>query len=284
MEIRLENLSYVYKSFRRHKTAIDNANAVIKPGLYVLLGENGAGKTTLMQIIAGLRYPTSGKCYINEAQTKLRLPSILSHTSFLGSEAIFPGATINEMVKIHSPFYPRFDMEMLNRNLRDFNLSGDEKLKHLSFGNRHKAMVAYNLALRTEIALYDEPATGLDIESKETLRKLVAADTDETQTVIISTHNIDDLRTLYDGVIILSDGKLLLCDSTEHIASRLLFKRVREIPEHALYSEPYGGEFHVITPNEGDEETNVDYRMLYLALRSKNQSQILKQLNNGSKQ
>ena len=279
MTITLENLTYVYGSRRYSKTAVENANAVISPGIYVMLGENGAGKTTLLQIIAGLRYPTSGQCLIDGAPTKYRLPSILAHTTFLGSEAVFPGATINEMVKIHAQFYPRFDPEMLANNLREFGLTGNEKLKFLSFGNRHKAMVAYMLSLRAEIALYDEPATGLDIESKEILRQLVAACTDETQTVIISTHNIDDLRALYDGAVIISDGKLLLVSSAERISRSLSFISSKEAIDGALYVEPYGPMFNLIVPNDGSSDTPIDYRMLYLALRSDKKNQILELIN-----
>lgn len=277
MTITLDNLTYSYKGSKT--VALKNVSATITPGTYVLLGENGAGKTTLLQIIAGLRYPTAGSCLIDEARASYRLPSVLAHTSFLGSEAIFPGESIKEMTRIHAKFYPNFDREMLEYNLREFGLTGEEKLKHLSFGNRHKAMVAYMLALRTEIALYDEPATGLDIESKETLRKLVARDTNEEQTVIISTHNIDDLRALYDGVIIISKSELLLCCDAERITSRLAFRSVSSRPDNALYCEEVGGNYNVIIPNDGNDDTSVDYRLLYLALRSENKERILNQIN-----
>lgn len=267
MDISLQQVSYAYHS--KAPMVLDVINAHLTPGIYLLLGENGAGKTTLLHIIAGLRFPVAGKCRIDGADTRLRLPSILSHVAYLGDNMEFPASTVNATVRCHAQFYPDFDPELLARLLANFGLTGDERLRDLSLGNRHKSQVAYMLSLRSDILLLDEPANGLDIESRAALQQMMAECITPEQTVIVSTHTFADLRNLYDGVMVLSHGRLLVAVRIDTILDRLTFGTALLPPPEALYFEPRLGRIHYLRRRTAaDTDTDIDYQLLYTALKS----------------
>ena len=246
-----------------------------------MLGENGAGKTTLLHLIAGLLYPTEGECLVNGNSMTRRRPSELSSVFFLGDSMPFPAKTINEMARIHGVFYPRFNPKMLKENLASFGFTGKERLDRMSLGNRHKSQIAYALALNVDTLLLDEPANGLDINSKQSLQSMIAHCVGEEQTVIISTHTVADLQNLFDGIIVLSRGHLLLAASTGNITEKVAFV-TSPIPEVSpVYQETRINMFHSITANDGSSDSDIDYLLLYNALmKPESRSQLLQLLNN----
>lgn len=266
MEINLNGLSYRYPHSAR--AALSDINARISPGMHLLLGENGAGKTTLLHLIAGLLFPTEGCCTVNDCPTRLRLPSIGSRMFFTGTGLELPAHSMNELARIHAQFYPRFSPERLRENLTRFGIEGSEKLRDLSLGNMQKAKIAYALALNTEILLLDEPANGLDIQSKRIMQKMLAEQTGDEQTVIVSTHSVADLEHLYDGVIDLSHGRLLYALKVDELLRRVRFAVSDAKPADAIYSEMRIGRYHSIIANSGDNYSEPDYQLLYLAMRN----------------
>lgn len=263
--IKLNNISYNY---RKGAEALKNVSATIDNGIYIMLGENGAGKTTLLHIIAGLLQPTSGECEVDGENVWFRTPAMMERIFFLDNNMSFPADTIYEAAKIHSVFYPNFDKEMLQRNLAHFNMTGNEGLSKMSFGNRQKAQLAYALSLKCDVLLLDEPTNGLDISSKQQLQSMVAECTDENQTVIVSTHTVGDLENLYDGAIILKNGQVIISAPTEAICSKLLFKTSMSPMPGAIYSEMKLGLFLTIEPNEHGEFNDIDYVRLYNAVHN----------------
>lgn len=262
----LNNLTYVY---RKGVEALSNASASIGGGIYLLLGENGAGKTTLLHVIAGLLYPSSGECLLDNSAISNRCPEDMCRIFFLGDNMDFPFVSIDEMVKCHAVFYPNFDAEMLRRNLDRFDMTGKEHFNRLSLGNRHKAQLAYALSLRTEVLLFDEPANGLDIPSRLQLQTMIAECADPGQTVIISTHIISDLRNLYDGVLVLSRGRLLLAETVDSLLDRVSFTVTSVPPVSPLYMERRVNAFHAIMPASVETESvDVDYELLFNALHN----------------
>ena len=274
--ITLNQLSFGYFKWAE---ALTNVSACIGSGIHLLLGENGAGKTTLLHIIAGLLKPQKGECLIDGCNVADRMPSVMSQVFFLGENMPFPANTINEMAKIHAVFYPTFDSAMLKANLEAFGFNGSEKLKDLSLGNRKKAQLAYALSLRTSVLLLDEPTNGLDITSKQTLQTLIARCIDETQTLIVSTHTVFELQNLYDSIIMLSKGRMLLSMSTFDIIQRLAFRTSPIPPVKCLYKEQRMGLNQYIEPNHGEDETALNYTLLYNALLSPGRDRIIEILN-----
>ncbi len=266
MVIELQNLNY---SYSKNTLALSNITTKLSAGVHLLLGANGAGKTTLLHLIDGLLFPTAGKCLIDGGPTRFRLPSVLSKVFYCGANMEIPAASIDELVKIHSCFFPKFSAEILNTNLADFGIDLWAKFSAMSMGMRQKASVAYALALQTPILLLDEPATGLDIESKQKLQHMMARCIDADSTVIVSTHNFSDLLPLYDSLMILDRGELLLSASIDEISERLAFITTDgPAPEDALFTLQRFGRNHSVIANPGDLETAIDYELLYLAIKN----------------
>lgn len=274
--ITIDNLSYRY---RKGPEAVSCVSATIEPGIHLLLGENGAGKTTLLHLMAGLLFPTAGRVELNGADPARRDPETLRQLFFLAENMIFPAKTIREFAGMHSRLYPTFDAEAFNRNLSDFGLTGDENLARQSLGNRKKSNLSYVLALGVNMLLLDEPTNGLDITSRKTLRQMIARSMTDDSTIIIATHSVHELNTLYDGVIILNHSRLLVAMPSWQIAERLMFTDSPVPAEAPLYEEQEIGVFHSISPNRTSETSDVNYSLLYSALLSPARDYILNALN-----
>lgn len=279
--INLEHITYSY-SRRSKNPALIDITAEIGPGIHLLLGENGAGKTTLLHIIAGLRRPVpiSG-CTIDGVSPWLHLPSLTDRICFVSDDLTFPLPTINEMERRHAVFFPNFSPEMLRRNLEVFGMTGNELIDAFSLGNRKKAQLAYILALRPEVLLLDEPANGLDIDAKTTVLNLLSECIEGNQTVILSTHTVQDFAPLFDSVMMLSGGRLILNMSVWDITERLSFTINQYPPEGAFFMEQRLGRFAAILPRDPENEpTDIDFVLLYKGLQSvSSRSAILNQLS-----
>lgn len=280
--ITLQNLTYFYT--RKSEAALANINASIPPGIHLLLGENGAGKTTLLNIINGALIPSSGRCLIDGTDTRLRLPSVSSRMAMMSADPSMPLSNIGLMERYHAPFYPNFSSEKLKRYLEAFQVDPFMKFSSMSLGTLHKAAIAYTLSLQPDILLMDEPANGLDIESKEQLSKMLTEYGSEERTLIVSTHTISDLVTLYDSVIVMQDCHLLLAATAEQILDRMSFFSSGSVPEEAIYYETTGGRFQIIGAAEDfpDAPYEVDYRLLYHAIHSPASNRIIDILNTPS--
>ncbi|MCC8119551.1 MAG: ABC transporter ATP-binding protein [Bacteroidales bacterium] len=264
--IKLEDITF---SYRRGVPALIDATAEIGAGINLLLGPNGSGKTTLLKILATTLMPEQGTYQMDGAQMDKRTPSDLSKLFFLSEDEKFPLNTINDMVVHHACFYPTFSIAALRNNLAAYNMSGDEKLSDMSLGQRKKANVAYALALGTDLLMLDEPANGMDIGSKKIFNQLLASNYRDGQIVIIATHTVHDMKNLFDGVIMLNQGHIELCASVERITRRLAFVISSALPPQALYKESDLQGYRAIVINEmAEEETNIDYELLYAALLS----------------
>ncbi|MBR5332156.1 MAG: ABC transporter ATP-binding protein [Muribaculaceae bacterium] len=263
--IDIKNLSFNYDN---NYKALDNINTQLGPGVHLLLGENGAGKTTLLHVIAGLLFAKEGSCEINGNDISLRNPSDMSKVFFMPEDITFPAKTINDFAKIHSPFYPTFSEDLFRQNLEIFHLTGDEPLSSLSLGNRKKANLAYVMALGTDVLLLDEPTNGLDINAKKELLKIMVGSLRDDQTVIVSTHTVWDLKNLFESVMMLRRGNLLLSMSTEEISSKLAFMASTTPDANALYLEQDMNGFRWIEKNNNGIETEINFSLIYSALMS----------------
>lgn len=270
------DLSYRY---RNGLEALSHISASVGAGVHLLLGENGAGKTTLLHLASALLYPTEGRVMIDRRDTRGREPEMMRRVFFLPDNMEFPQRSLREFAADHSRFYPSFSEELLRNNLEYFELTGNEKFKSLSLGARRKTTIAYALALRPDVLLLDEPANGLDIGSKETLRRLIGLNLGDGQTVMVSTHTVGDLETLYDGVMILHRGKLVVKASTERIQRCLGFVSGAAPAADAIHFIQRAGVFHSVVPSRGELETAIDFNLLYFALQGPNKSIVLDLLN-----
>lgn len=269
--IELHDVSYKYKSSRVQ--ALTDITANIGPGMHLLLGENGAGKTTLLQLIGGLRLPTTGECLIGGTDTRLRLPQQLSRVIYLGQETTSPINNLPALVRRHACFYPEFDRCKFESALQEFGIDKKIALSDMSMGLRHKAMLAYTISLNTDILLLDEPMNGLDIESKEKLQRMLIEHIENNRTIIISTHNVAEMRHLYDGLIVMQKSHVMLNAPADDILESLAFVTSFEQIDTALFSTWIGGALHsILTVDDacarGMDGGQMDYQLLYNAIHS----------------
>ena len=261
--ITIENTSYGYKS---NPFIFNNISLKIGNGIYGLLGENGAGKTTLMHLICGLLFPKNGKCSIDGRNTAERQSGALNRYFFLPEEMQMPTESIVSFAARHSVFYPHFNQEEFELNLEELKIDRKQKLSSISYGQQKKAMLAYAFALHTPYTLLDEPTNGLDITSRQALKRIISRSMDDESTLLISTHQAHDFENLLDHLIILGEGEILLNRSLDEISQRLLFARTDSLPEDSIYSEQELPGYFSVLPNEEEEENTPDIELLYKAM------------------
>jgi ABC-2 type transport system ATP-binding protein len=262
--ISIENLHFSYPK----NEIFRGLNLQIKQGyIYGLLGKNGTGKSTLLSNIAGLLFPRAGSIKVLNYKPGDRQPAFLQDIFLIPEEFYLPDISIPNLVKYTGPFYRWFNEELFSEYLKEFNISYQGNLQNLSYGQRKKVLISFGLAANTSLLLMDEPTNGLDIEGKSQLRKIIAGAFDEKKSIIISSHQVKDLENLIDQVIIIDEGKIVLNESIQHIASKLLFKITFDPSETALaiYSEPLLRGNAVIVSNTEDEESKIDLELLYKA-------------------
>ncbi|MCM1336844.1 MAG: ABC transporter ATP-binding protein [Candidatus Amulumruptor caecigallinarius] len=276
--IELQNVTFKY---RKGAEALRSVSATLHEGTYLMLGENGAGKTSLLKVMCGLIVPQTGRCLIDGLNVDSRSAEALSRVFFLGDETCFPAPDIHSMVLCHAPFYPTFSAEVLRDCLAAFGFTGTERLDRMSLGMRRKAMLAYAISLRTDLLLLDEPANGLDINSKQILARLLARHSREGQTVVVSTHTVQDLEYLFDGLLYISHGEMILDASIECISNALEFATSPMPLDGALYQEAFAGLYRGLLPAIPDApaDSRPDLSLLYNALCSPSRDNILSIIN-----
>lgn len=261
--IEIKHLTFGYK---KDKVLFDDLSLTLPLGnIYGLLGKNGAGKTTLLKQIAGLLYPHQGECLVMGQPSRYRQPEILQDIFIIPEEFTMPSETIVAYTKLYAPFYPKFDEKVFSNYLNEFGLAADRKLTTLSYGQKKKFLVGFGLATQARIMLMDEPTNGLDIPSKSQFRRIIASSVNEDRCFIISTHQVRDLESLIDPIIILDNGKIVFHHSMEEISRKLGFVQLEkeEQPSGLIYSEMTFSGKNAIVLNSDHEETRVDLELLF---------------------
>jgi len=236
-----------------------------------LLGKNGAGKTTFLNLMAGLLQPHSGAIAIDGFTPFERQPDFLGDLFMVPEEFVFPQVSINLYLKATTSLYPNFDEEKLDGILQDFELNRKSMIHSLSQGQRKKFLIAFALATNCRLLILDEPTNGLDIPSKSIFRKVLVGSVTEEQLVLISTHQVKDIETILDKVVILDQGKIIFNESLENITQQWQFKHVASLAgmEEIIYSEKFPGGYKVVVPSSDEDETEVDLELLFKAIINK---------------
>ena len=260
--ITLKELSF---SYSRKKEVLDRINLEVGSGhICGLLGKNGEGKTTLLNLLSGQIFPDQGSCLVLEEIPSERNARFLQQIFLLPEEISMPEVTAIEYIKMYAPFYPTFRDDICKACVESFEINLSDRLSKMSQGQRKKVAITLALAAHTPLLLMDEPTNGLDIPSKATFRRLVASLIDDNQTVIISTHQVRDMESLIDTVLILDQRQTLLNKTLNEIGEKLYFGPL--LPEEkALYSEPTPQGTIGVTAREDKEETAVSLELLFNA-------------------
>ncbi|MGY2643147.1 ATP-binding cassette domain-containing protein [Bacillus inaquosorum] len=203
MEITLEHVSKKYG----RQTAVNDVSITLSSGrIYGLIGPNGSGKSTTLKMMAGLLFPTSG---LVKADEKPVTRDMVRQTAYLTElDMFYPHFTVKDMVNFYQSQFPDFQIEQAYKLLNEMQLDPKKKIKKLSKGNRGRLKIVLTLARRASVILLDEPFSGLDPMVRDSIvNSLVSYIDFEQQIVVIATHEIDEIETLLDEVIILANGE-----------------------------------------------------------------------------
>jgi len=261
--ITLNNVTFAYS---KKKEVFSNLNLTLQPGsIYGLLGKNGAGKTTLLKMMCGLATPSSGSCTTLGEKAASKNPSLMRELFFLPEEFYMPDMRISKFVSLNAPFYPEFDIKQFHRYLSEFEISPDNSLRSLSYGEKKKVMIGFGIATNTRLLLFDEPTNGLDIPSKRQFRRIMASIANENRCIIISTHQVRDLESLIDHLLIVHNNCILLDENVESITQKLCFKTVQTVSndKEIIYSESSLKGHNIMLNNVNDEDSQLDMELLF---------------------
>jgi ABC-2 type transport system ATP-binding protein len=261
--IRLDKVNFAY----RKTPVFEDVGLVIKSGyLYGVLGRNGTGKSTLLYLLSGLLQPLGGTVSVLGHTPHKRAPDFLQQVFIVPEEFYMPDISIGDFVKQYGQFYPLFDNGLFFENLDAFEVPGNTLLK-MSYGQKKKVLISFAIATGVPLLLMDEPTNGLDVISKGQFRKVVARSVRTDGAIVISSHQVSDLASLIDHLIVLDSTKITVQSSVQEIESRLVFKVAEDIPdpEHVLYSEVSRGGKALVAINDGKEESRIDLELFYKA-------------------
>ena len=269
--IQVENISFSYPG-SKHQVFTDFSLNIEGNKIYGLLGKNGTGKSTLLYLMSGLMRAGKGSISIDGINSQERNPLLLQEIFMVPEEFELPAVSLDTYIRINEGFYPRFSREVLNSCLKDFDLPLSLHLKELSMGQKKKVLMSYALAAGTRYLFMDEPTNGLDIPSKSQFRRVVANNMSDDQTVIISTHQVHDVETLLDHILILCENRMLLDASTADICTQYSFelRPANEMDDSVIYAEPtLQGNAVVARRKEGQAETPINLELLFSAVAEK---------------
>ncbi|MDD7642807.1 MAG: ABC transporter ATP-binding protein [bacterium] len=217
-----ENISKQYKK----KEVLHDIDLTIEQGkIYGLVGRNGAGKTTLLSIMTAQNPATKGTVTLDgmpvwenqEALDHLCFSRELNTLSVLGPNTI----KVKEYLQMARTYYPNWDRDMEKRLVEQFDLNPKKKISKLSKGMLSMVTIIVALASKADITILDEPVAGLDVVAREDFYRLLLEEHEATgRTFIVSTHIIEEAANVFEEVIFLKDGEILLKENTQELLER----------------------------------------------------------------
>lgn len=233
--LRAENLSLVYgKGTPFEKKAVDNVNFEINKGEVIgIIGHTGSGKSSLVQMLNGLFKPTSGTVYFDGTDIFANPKELRKLRFNIGLVFQYPeNQLFEDTVAKDIAFGPKnmglSQEEIDERVLRAANFAGLKKelLERspfdLSGGEKRRAAIAGVIAMEPEILILDEPTAGLDPVGKDVLLSQIEAYHKESgNTVLLVSHNMEDIARISDRVLVMNDSHLIMLDTPENVFSRV---------------------------------------------------------------
>lgn len=215
MAIELKNVS---KSFGGVHALSDVSLSFGGGKIYGLLGPNGAGKTTLLNIITNRLYADCGEVLIDGESAPGR-DRALGKVYMMAEQNLFPDSMkVKGALKITADFIPSFDLELAMELAEKFGLPMNKKVKALSTGYSSILRLVLALSANTPYVIFDEPVLGLDAQHRDMFYRLLMEHCGGGgQTVILSTHLIQEAAPLIEHAVIIKGGKILRDASAEEL-------------------------------------------------------------------
>ncbi|MDO4814807.1 MAG: ABC transporter ATP-binding protein [Gemella sp.] len=216
--LQLKNLCFSYsknnKILNDISLKIKNKNQII-----ALLGPNGAGKTTLLNCIANIYQKYSGEI-IRDGNKILLIPD---------EEFIPKQMTIRSCINEFSILYDDFNVERAKKMLDYLKIDNDKKIADYSKGMKEQIHLVFGLSHDVKFYLFDEPLAAVDPLTRDTMIYLIENFRASDSVAIISTHIVSDMEKIFDEVIFINKGQILLCEETEKLREEHQGKRLDEI-------------------------------------------------------
>lgn len=204
----------------------------VQPGdIVALLGVNGAGKTTLIKSLLGF-CGSEGDIKISGLDPRKAGPSLFEKIATVADVAVLPKwAKVGQLIDFCANMHPKFSKEKAEKFLSIGGISHAQQVKSLSKGMMAQLHLSLVMAIDAEILILDEPTLGLDIlYRKKFYQQLIEDYYDEQKTIIICTHQIDEIEDLINRISIIHEGKMVINETVDAVEER--FISVKPRPEH----------------------------------------------------
>lgn len=226
--LQVENLKVKYGK----NIAIDNMTFALPRGEIVgLVGENGCGKTTLMRTLAGMIQKYKGSVEINGRTNTWETKEVVC---YYPSNPYFDGnATLEQTIKLYSALYHGYNQELAYEMFEQFGFDLSFRMNQLSKGKCALAMFILQLSKSAQLYIFDEPLSGIDIKTRSQMKEALLRHARPDITYLISTHEITDMESLFDRIVLVKEGKIVLNNVVDELREQY-GKSVVEIVKEGL--------------------------------------------------
>jgi ABC-2 type transport system ATP-binding protein len=223
--------------------AVDGLSFDVRHGeIFGLLGPNGAGKTTTLEIIEGLKEPSSGRTFVLGLDSQRDRDRVKERIGVqLQAQAFFGLLTLEEILELFGSLHRKHAKAAELLELVGLANKRASLVKHLSGGQARRFSVAASLVNNPDVVFLDEPTTGLDPQARRSLWELVRSlNREERKTVILTTHYLEEAETLADRVAIIDNGRIQALDAPGRLirtlsgGSRIRFASWGRVDTHEL--------------------------------------------------
>lgn len=213
--VRITNLTKKYQK----KEALSKVNLTLEAGHIIgLLGPNGSGKTTLMKILTGVIRDYDGVVSVggkNIGPETKALISYLPDTSYFSH-----WMTPLDVISLFKDFYADFDEHKCIEMLKRLGLSEKQKIKTMSKGTIEKFQLCLVMSRNAKLYILDEPIGGVDPAARDYILDTILTNYNEDATIFMSTHLISDVERIFDTVIFLKEGEVVLEGNIDNIRAK----------------------------------------------------------------
>jgi ABC-2 type transport system ATP-binding protein len=212
--------------------------SVPEGSLFALLGPNGAGKTTTIRTLMNIQRPSGGAATVLGVDSRRLGPAEFRTIGHVSENQKLPGwMTVAQLLAFCRPLYPTWDDALSAKLMQGFELPPHTRISRLSRGMRVKAALVSSLAYRPRLLVLDEPFSGLDpVVRDDLVRGVLELAGEERWSVLISSHDLDEVERLVDAVGFIDAGRLVLMEPLAGLHAR--FRRVEVTTDEPLAAAP----------------------------------------------